>query len=421
MEAGHYHGTYSGTPQGGVVSAMLMNVYLHELDRFVGTLQETFNRGIMRRANPQYVYHRDQIAKSRKRIDALKSTPDSQAAVAQLRDKIAQHGALMRRLPSQDMHDPTFKRLKYLRYADDTLLGVIGSKAEAEHILHQVRSFLAQALHLEVNEEKTHLSHITEGCEFLGYRVRQSKGEKIMKGNLHGRYSTRRTTSAVVNLYVPDAVPATFCHKQHYGDYARMQSRHRTRLLAPSVVEIILTYNAELRGLAQYYALACDGKTKLAKLFYLAHLSLYKTLACKLRTRSTKRVRQMLRQPNGEMVGYYWVKGVRYGVKIYQLKHLVHRERGAQIDSIPCTARYTRGTTELITRLNADTCEYCSVHRPCEVHHVRKLKDLKRHSGPSELVRLMIARARKTIVLCPDCHMQLHNGTLPDRRHLTTC
>ncbi len=78
-------------------------------------------------------------------------------------------------------------------------------------------------------------------------------------------------------------------------------------------------------------------------------------------------------------------------------------------DNLPNTAKYF-SRTNLIDRLKASRCEYCqTTDSSLEIHHVRKLKDLK---GKTFWERLMISRQRKTIALCKDCHKNYNHGKL---------
>jgi RNA-directed DNA polymerase len=117
----------------------------------------------------------------------------------------------------------------------------------------------------------------------------------------------------------------------------------------------------------------------------------------------------------------YQVMGKENNLKVYRLKHLVRKDRDGLVDLKPLTARYTLKRTEIIARLNANRCEYCDKEERCEVHHVRKLKDLARKREKTLLERMMMARRRKTMVLCPDCHDKLHSGRLPDWRYVSVC
>jgi len=410
-----YHKTYSGTPQGGIISPLLANIYLHELDLFVEYLKRNFDKGERRQKNREYNKLSDAIRRCRKRIDAIKDEDAKAHEVERLQTEIDRLSAEMRNLPSLDMTDPNFKRLKFCRYADDFTLGVTGSLADAQCIMQQVKDFIAQELLLEVNEDKTKVQHIEAGCRFLGYEVRAMAKGRLTKYAKDGRHTIRRTTNAQVSLYVPEDVAPKFCQTHAYGDYQGPESMHRKNLLALSEPEIIFTYNAELRGLAQYYALADDVKQKLSKLFFVGQYSLLKTIAGKRRTK-VGAIASRLRQ-GGELIYRYQVNGKENNLKVYRLKHLVCKDRDELVDLKPQTARYTLKRTEIVARLNANRCEYCDKEERCEVHHVRKLKDLTRKREKTLLERMMMARRRKTMVLCSDCHGRLHSGRLPDWRY----
>src|SRR5579872_1383202 len=83
-----------------------------------------------------------------------------------------------------------------------------------------------------------------------------------------------------------------------------------------------------------------------------------------------------------------------------------------RVDREPGTARFALARSELIRRLNASHCEYCAAQTgPFEVHHVRGLKSIK--SGKELWQRIMIARHRKTLILCKRCHRLLTVRKLP--------
>ncbi|MGZ3627996.1 MAG: reverse transcriptase domain-containing protein [Ktedonobacteraceae bacterium] len=414
-----YHGTYSGTPQGGIISPILANIYLHELDTFVNGLKDTYDSGKARRLLPEYQKHQYQILKCRKRIDAIKGDPAKSGEVESLRRRIAEHMELRQQMPSVDTKDPSFKRLKYVRYADDFVIGIIGSRVDAENILRQVKNFISNELKLEVNEEKTKIRHATEGVRFLGYEVRQIASGKVVKAVYQGRHTIVRSTEGIVKVHVPSDVPLEFCNKHGYGNYHTLETRHRGEFIAMSVPEIIATYNAEMRGLAQYYALASNVKEALGKLYFLWQSSLFKTIANKRRT-SVAQIASKLRTGSGEYEWEYEVGGKSKKLGVYKLKHLEVKSRDELVDLKPKTAIYTLGSTELVARLNANRCEYCDSEEGCEVHHIRKLKDLQRKPKKTLLEQMMIARLRKTMVLCKSCHTRLHNGTLPDMRRAVT-
>jgi group II intron reverse transcriptase/maturase len=128
LEDWTWHETLSGAPQGGVASPVLSNIYLHKLDVFVETvLIPEYTRGTRRVRNPAYRKVEQALATARRCGDRA----GSRALVKQLHS-----------LPSQDPDDPNYRRLRYCRYADDTLLGFAGPKAEAEEIKQRLAAFL---------------------------------------------------------------------------------------------------------------------------------------------------------------------------------------------------------------------------------------------------------------------------------------
>ena len=421
VENWKYNRTYSGTPQGGIISPLLANIYLNELDRFVEeALKPSYTVGKNRKANPEMNRLAHKIHKLRKQVDSMKDDPSRQGEVHNMLREIDKLLEEKRSIPSQVMDDPNFKRMYYTRYADDFVIGIIGSKEDAEHVARQVKSFISEKLGLEVNEAKTKIRHVEEGVKFLGYEIRQADATKLLKQKMHGRYTVRRSTTGIVQLFVPEDVAAKFCQQHGYGQYDELDATHRTNLLNLSEAEIIATYNAEMRGFANYYNLAVDMKYKLAKLYFIWQTSLFKTLANKHRSNVAK-VQHMLRQDNGEYVLKVQGKTGIHEIKVFKLKH-IDRKKSVVVDSKPVTAKITTRTTDLILRLETKLCEYCGEEGPCEVHHVRKLKDLSkgRESGykPSLWQLMMIARRRKTLILCLSCHDKLHAGTLPDLRQV---
>ena len=146
LEAGYledweWNATYSGAPQGGVISPVLSNIYLHRLDTFVETvLIPQYTQGVHRASNVEYRRIASAIERARKRGDRTR--------VQELRKQ-------QRNMPSQDPRDPGYRRLRYARYADDHLLGFTGPKAEAEEIKKRLAQFLRDDLKLELSQKKT--------------------------------------------------------------------------------------------------------------------------------------------------------------------------------------------------------------------------------------------------------------------------
>ncbi|MPY81431.1 MAG: maturase, partial [Actinophytocola sp.] len=187
--------TLSGAPQGGVLSPLLSNIYLHKLDEFVETvLIPEYTRGTVRASNPDYLEVVRALARARRRGNR------TQARVLLKR---------MRSLPSRARCDPGYRRLWYSRYADDHLLGFIGPKAEAEQIKQRLARFLREELKLELSADKTLITHArTRAARFLGYEIIVQHCDTKMT---HGRRGTRRSANGRIQLRVPADVITAKC------------------------------------------------------------------------------------------------------------------------------------------------------------------------------------------------------------------
>jgi group II intron reverse transcriptase/maturase len=410
LEDWTYHPTYSGTPQGGIVSPILSNIYLHELDIFMKELEKEFTKGKVRKVNPEYTYFALRKGDIRREIDQTGKRPE-------LIETLKELDRESKKLQPKDFHDENYKRLRYCRYADDFILGIIGTKDEAREIMENVKNFLASELNLRTASDKTGISSGKEGTQFLSYSISMYSTDKLVRIKVKGRYTKRRTVSNRVALRVPDGKAQNFCQRYGYGNWQTNKPTHRPILYQSSDLEIISTYNAELRGLANYYCLAGDVKIKLGKLEYMSNYSLFHTLAARHKTKKPKILNKLKR--GNEYAHRYDVKGEHRMIKVFRLKHMDRKPKNWDVDKELNTICLTSPRNELVKRLNCEICEYCGRNDlPLESHHVRKVKDLRDRPNLKKWEEVMIARNRKTLVICSECHDLLHAGKLPDSRYL---
>ena len=391
LEDWEWNATLSGCPQGGVASPVLSNIYLDRLDKFVETvLIPEYTRGVSRAPNPAYAKVKNANRRAWHRGD--------HAAVRELRQQL-------RSLPSGDPRDPGFRRLRYARYADDHLLGFTGPKAEAQEIKSRLARFLREELKLELNRDKTLITHARSGAaRFLGYEITvQHADSKITKG--------QRAVNGVVALRVPPDVIKARC-----GPYLRRgKPARRPQLVNLSDSLIISAYGAEYRGLVQYYLLAGDV-WRLNRLRWVMETSMLRTLADKHRSSATKmaaKFKAVIDTPHGKRTCFEARVG-REGRKPLVTRFggiPLKRQRKAVIDDChPAPATGRRKGKELICRLRSGRCEWCKRRAEVQVHHVRALADLGNPGRPQpEWSQLMTRMRRKTLVVCPPCHDKIHD------------
>jgi group II intron reverse transcriptase/maturase len=388
LEDWKYHETLSGSPQGGVVSPILSNIYLHKLDAYVETvLIPQCTRGKHRRGNPEYRRRTHQMTLARRR-------GDRETARALRRET--------RQLPSVDPQDPGYRRLRYSRYADDHILGFIGPKAEAEAIKDQLATFLRDELALELNPDKTLITHArTRAARYLGYEIIvQHSDIKITNG--------RRTANGTIALRVPlDVIKAKRAPYRQHG-----KPWHRPALQNLDDYDIIQTYGAEYRGIVGYYMLAIDV-WRFNELEWYAKTSMLKTLAAKHQSSVSKMAAKYtakIQTPHGLRTCYE--ARIQRGSKPDLVARfggipLVRNMDAVLSDRVP--GRPPTPRKELIHRLLTRRCELCGDPGTVVVHQVRKLTSLG-VPGPGQpaWAKKMARMRRKTLVVCASCHDLIH-------------
>ena len=404
MEDWKWNGTYSGAAQGSVISPILANIYMNELDEFMADLKAKFDKGMERANDPEYARrkakwygYKQTTVKNWERY----TDEERQVRTAEIQRRFEAWSSL----PSMDQMDKSYKRIQYCRYADDFLIGVIGSKKDAEWIRDLVKVFLAEKLHLELSMDKTLITNATDKAKFLGYDVTVSKRSSHFTRRKQGKF---RNAGGVVKLYVPKEkwmrrlldnenmiIQRDDTGKEKWKPVARSSFVNR----AP--VEIIGGFNSEIRGLYNYYSLASNVSV-LNKYYYIMQYSLYHTFAAKYRCPRNRIIERF--KKNGVFgMEYITPSGVEKHIEFY---HEGFKKKPpkfyAEVDIIPKPVTvYNFKPAELIVRMLRGKCELCGESTNIvKVHHVAALKDL---DPTKEWDSRMIKMRRKSLVVCDKC------------------
>lgn len=403
VEDWKYNKTYSGTPQGGIISPMLANIYLDKFDKYIKEYAAKFRKGDRRSINPEYWRLNNKKNWLKKK---LQKTSDEQIRKSYLYE-IAQLSKQMLSTPHKDAMDADFRRMQYVRYADDFLISAIGSKSECETIKADITQFMREQLKLELSDEKTLITHAQDKAKFLGYEIFIRKSDAV-KRNKDG--VLKRDFNGAVVLTLNSAVI-----QKKLTEYNALEVRNidgkdiwwskPRRYMTPMKPEDILAqYNAETRGLYNYYSLAANVSKECASFAFIMKMSMFKTLGWKLNT-SARKVRQKYQKDKDFVIPYNDAKGKQ---KYRVFYNEGFKKRNAQFDvdydKLPQTMYVPYPS--LVERLKDGRCELCGKEGKVVMHHVRTLTKLK---GNNEWEKLMLKRHRKTLVVCEDCNSMIQN------------
>jgi len=380
----------AGTPQGGIASPILANIYLHELDGYVEQMRKELEKGELRRPNPHY--------------RALQKRRQYLAKAGRTRtEEYRELGVQMRKLPSLDNCDPNFVRLKYVRYADDWMVGIIGSNQLAEEVKERIGQFLKTELNLTLSQEKTRITNArSEEAEFLGYRIRLGRTDRSPKVKLTtagGKTFKRRSTGMQIVLKAPLDKLIKRLHQKGFCDKDG-RPIHKAPWMLLDEEQIVNLYSSVNRGLQQYYRPA-DNWAELHRVQYILKYSLAKTLAAKRKVAITKVIKgkdisvQVTRKGQPKTITFY--RNTDWTVN-----------RGAFTESPDVDL--VRMNVRLRTRSKLGLpCCICNAEINVEMHHVRHIRKMTEKQAQG-FTRVLAMLNRKQVPVCQACHEKIHKG-----------
>lgn len=230
-ETGKAIGNHIGIPQGGILSPILCNIVLHQFDEYMYRMSDKFKKGRKRAHNLEY-----QRLEYRRR----------KANTMQERRRLLLE---MRRIGNVDKFDPNFRRLKYIRYADDFIIMTIGTKDEANMIKNNSKVFLKVKCGVKLNDEKTIITNMTDGnFKFLGAEISTLKINPTFlgtnKSNITKVATNRPLLKAPIKSLLEKMKTTGFIRQDKFQIY---RPKYVGFLLNLSHYDIIAFYNSKIQ------------------------------------------------------------------------------------------------------------------------------------------------------------------------------
>lgn len=388
-----------GTPQGIVLSPLFSNIVLHQLDDYVeNNLRIKYHRGKLRQANLTY----------RKLRYLIKRTEDPKQ-----RKKLIQEA---KKLPSKEIEDPNFRRIFYVRYADDWIILVAGPYGDAVTIREEVGEKLKK-MGLTLSTEKTKITSLrNDKFRFLGFDlfIRKTGNEhfkpvtrvKNQKSNtsINQRFSPRIIVHAPIEDLLEKLKKNGFLKRNSKGEFF---PRGRSGCVPLTHPQIINYFNSKIRGITNYYS-CVHNRINLYSVIRFLTYSCALTLAKKFKLKTLAKTFKKF----GRNLQYINETGKKY--EIYRPENLRmlpmnERFRGNPTRDIDKLLKQTWSSS--LTRNQFDEgCVICGTFEDIEIHHVKSVKSVRMKINTYQ--QWTGAYLRKSLPLCKDHHIQLHAGKL---------
>lgn len=398
-----FHNTYSGTPQGGIVSPILANIYLDKFDKYMKMYADKFNKGERRKVSSEYRRLNNKKTRLAKKLKSVTDESVRAGMITEIKETLAQTYVT----PCHEPMDANYRRIQYVRYADDFLIGVIGSKSECQAIKADIKEFMTEQLGLELSDEKTLITNAKDKAKFLGYEI-FVRSKAFMHKDSRGVMKRFGNGSVLLHVSMDTAKAKLLEYGAlriaKEGNQDIWKPKPRGFMIGNKVEDIVAQYNTEIRGFYNYYAIANNISTIGHSFGYIMEYSMYKTIAQKLNLTMSQAKLKFLKDKKF-IVPFMGKNGeVRY--RIFYDGGFKRKEpfNGSIVDYIPNTAFVPK--LSLMERLKTGTCEICGKKGNLIMHHVRNLNQLK---ADLPWNAIMIKKRRKTLAICESCNEVIQN------------